>query len=202
MRQQLRVHFLHHVDPSWAAARKHRKRAAIFDPLEQLVRFLDNRQIGREVGVEDVVEAKHLERRNKLSRRRASWRESKGFRQRHAHGRRGLYDGHILARVTRQLALAACCIPRQPSDVDIALEQTFDIHDGVFFRNRCNRTRRDAGAAGNALCIGELQAVNRRDDLVIATRHDAKNVHALELATRAHAAKTQHAHLEVEFERR
>ena len=57
MRQQLRIFQLNHIYPAGAAGGNHRQHATVLQTLQELMTFLHNSQVGREVGIENLVKA-------------------------------------------------------------------------------------------------------------------------------------------------
>ena len=103
VRQKLGVEVLDELDPARDARGDHRQRAAVLEPLQKLVALFDDRQVGGEVGVEDLVEARAAAEPATIlpvTRLPAGMPNSSPIAD--ADGRRGLHD-HVLLRVVERL---------------------------------------------------------------------------------------------------
>ena len=94
--QQVRVVLLHKVNPARATGGNHRQRASIFHPVEQLIAFLHNGQVGRKVGVEYLIKTQTSERSNHLAGCNCASFHSKLFTDCNTNSRSGLNDDKFI----------------------------------------------------------------------------------------------------------
>ena len=95
IRQQIREILLGELDPARAATRKLRQLLAFGLPLQEFIGLFNDRQVGAERGIIDLVEAEAFERRDDLAAGRHAGGQPESLSDRHAY-RRGDLGNHSL----------------------------------------------------------------------------------------------------------
>ncbi|OPZ93812.1 MAG: hypothetical protein BWY73_00093 [candidate division TA06 bacterium ADurb.Bin417] len=165
MGQQVRVEVLAELDPSRAAGSDHGKRAPLLDPLQEFVAFLDDRQVGAELGVEDPVKTEPTQGGDHPARHPGPGRIPETLAQGGPDGRGGLYD-HVQGRV----------VQGRPDGVDV-----------VLFADGPHRTDGRALAALNAGDRVQAAVEGRADDGLETAPLRVQGSYPLDLGADGHA---------------
>ena len=134
--------------------------------MQQFGAFLDDRQVGGEVGVEDGVEAESPQGGGHLAGDQRAGRVAETLAQRRANGRRGL-DDDMLVRIVERLP---------------------DLVDLVLFGDRTDRTDGGTLAALDAGHGAQVAVERRTDRRVETTPLRPQGADMLRLGADAHAA--------------
>ena len=92
----VREMLFHIVDPAGTAGGHHGQGAAVLQAVEEFRAFFHDREVGAEVGVEYLVEAQKLQRRDHLSGYDGTRLHAEGIAEGDADGRGDLYDDMFL----------------------------------------------------------------------------------------------------------
>ena len=90
----VRIEGFNEVYPAGAAGGDHGQGAAGLQSLEQLVAFLENSEVSGEVGMENIIKAKHFEPSHEFQHIQRSSRHSHCFRYRYSNCRGDLGKLH------------------------------------------------------------------------------------------------------------
>ena len=173
------MELFHEVDPAGAATRDQRQRArALEQPALELGGFLDDRQVGTEVGVEHRLEAHPAQRSVDLAGQVGTEREAEGLSDRDANGGGDLH--HAIGVRILQL------VP--------------DIDGLVIFDDSPGRAMGRALATAHARRIGQGDITRRCDAGLEATVEEAQRPDVLVLLADRDAATAQHAFARIEHD--
>ncbi len=174
VRDQLRIELLQEIDPPRRAGGDHRQRA-VRQPREKLVGFLDDRQIGAEIGVEDGVEPQPPQGGDHLAGGRGAGGKSKALADGGAD-RRGRLHHHVHLGVGQggPDAAGAALLEEGRRGADVDALPALDAHRVVH--------------------VGQ---VGGGHDGVEAAALLAEVVDPLDLGAHPHAAPAEHAFLAV-----
>ncbi len=172
--------FLHPVGPRRAAAGEQRQLAALGEALDELSALLHDRDVGREVGVEHLVEAEAAERGVDLAGGERAGLHAEGLADGDADGRRDLHQADLLGVLQRGPDLAGLVV----------------LVDGA------DRAVRGALAALDARRVGELDAGGRGHHRLLAAADELERPDVLHLLADFRAAAALDALVGVEHDRR